>query len=491
MLGLMAALAATPAVAAPGPAAPATRRLVADGHFLKLQGPDTPTDDEPFVYRGDTAWNFLLRANASEAAEYFEQRGRQGFNAVQAVATGMGMGGFEPMEWGPQADRNGEFAWLDHDGKRVPSPPMINHSFHGNASRTFDVTKHNPAFWAHIDEILDVAAAHGFYVALWATWGSSFISKGGGQYSFHLFSEPEQGFAHGRFIGRRFGARPNLIFVLGGDIALPVDPAPQVCSLSAASLASSALPRDKLVFAHASGGHLQGNGRGPGPGRRRGSERQPPCPPPQVARRQRRALAQPAHDAPPNLRPLLLVRVRRRRLALDQHDPSWLEEPGKYRESIDLEDLACSVTRTACQAKIEPLEESDFEANGADGIRPTFMGEGAYERDCYTWCGQPALGADLPTTGAWGVRLYAWWGMLAGGVGCKRSSPFAPVFRSLTTCCCRRRRIRIGRDVGVARHQQRPRHRHAVVQRVCPVQLARGGVRFPRRRQPAPSRRPL
>ena len=231
MLGLVAALAATaatPTVAAPGPAAPATRRLVADGHFLKLQGPDTPTDDEPFVYRGDTAWNFLLRANATEAAEYFEQRGRQGFNAVQAVATGMGMGGFEPMEWGPQADRNGEFAWLDHDGKRVPSPPMINHSFHGNASRTFDVTKHNPAFWAHIDEILDVAAAHGFFVALWATWGSSFISKGGGQYSFHLFSEPEQGFAHGRFIGRRFGARPNLIFVLGGDIALPVDPAPQV-----------------------------------------------------------------------------------------------------------------------------------------------------------------------------------------------------------------------------------------------------------------------
>ena len=78
------------------------------------------------------------------------------------------------------------------------------------------------------------------------------------------------------------------------------------------------------------------------------------------------------------------------------------------------------------QAKIKPLEESDFEANGAGGIRPTFIGEGAYERDCYTWCGQPALGADLPTTGAWGVRLYAWWGMLAGGVGCKRSSPFAP-----------------------------------------------------------------
>ena len=124
------------------------------------------------------------------------------------------------------------------------------------------------------------------------------------------------------------------------------------------------------------------------------------------------------------------------------------------------------------QAKIKPLEELDFEANGADGIRPTFMGEGAYERDCYTWCGQPALGADLPTTGAWGVRLYAWWGMLAGGVGCKPSSSLCIFFSRSLTSCCRHRRVRIGRDLGVAACQQRPRHRHAVVQGLCPVQLA-------------------
>ncbi len=148
----------------------ATRPLVTDGHFLKLQGPDTPTDDEPFMYRADTGWNFLLKANASEASEYFEQRGQQGFNAIQTVATGCGFDGFEPGEFGVQADRNGEFAWLDHSGRRVLAPPA-------NGSLTFDVTKPNPRFWAHIDEILDVATAHDFYVALWATWGSSFISE--------------------------------------------------------------------------------------------------------------------------------------------------------------------------------------------------------------------------------------------------------------------------------------------------------------------------
>lgn len=148
----------------------AMRPLVTDGHFLKLQGPDTPTDDEPFLYRADTGWNFLLRANATEAAEYFEQRGKQGFNAIQAVATGCGFDGFEPGEFGVQADRNGEFAWLDHSGRRVVATPA-------NESLTFDVTKPNLRFWAHIDEILDVATVHGFYIALWATWGSSFISE--------------------------------------------------------------------------------------------------------------------------------------------------------------------------------------------------------------------------------------------------------------------------------------------------------------------------
>lgn len=176
MLTLLVALPLAGTSAAAAPVAPATRRLVADGHFLRLQGPDTPTDDEPFVYQADTAWNFLLRANTTEAVEYFEQRGQQGFNAIQAVATGMGMGGFEPGESGMQADHNGEFAWLDHDGRRVPSP-TANNSFHGNTSLTFDVTKPNPRFWAHIDEILDIATARGFYVALWATWGSSFISE--------------------------------------------------------------------------------------------------------------------------------------------------------------------------------------------------------------------------------------------------------------------------------------------------------------------------
>lgn len=61
-------------------------------------------------------------------------------------------------------------------------------------------------------------------MALWATWGSCFISKGGCQYTQPLFNTSDDGWQWGRFIGRRFGERSNLVFVLGGDISEPVQP---------------------------------------------------------------------------------------------------------------------------------------------------------------------------------------------------------------------------------------------------------------------------
>ena len=102
--------------------------------------------DVPFFWAADTAWNMLIKANVTEANEYFEQRKKQGFNVVQAVATGIGLNGQDPQM---QSDRNGAFPWLAHDGTPVPPP----------GTGGFDITRPNPAFFDHVDSILDVAAA--------------------------------------------------------------------------------------------------------------------------------------------------------------------------------------------------------------------------------------------------------------------------------------------------------------------------------------------
>ena len=50
-----------------------------------------------------------------------------------------------------------------------------------------------------------------------------------------------------------------------------------------------------------------------------------------------------------------------------------------------------------------------------DPRHPTLLR--ADERDYYDWCNQPAVDGDKATTGDWGVRLNAWWSVLAGGFG--------------------------------------------------------------------------
>src|SRR5579871_356809 len=44
------------------------------------------SDGRPFFWLGDTAWELFHRLNREEADRYLENRARQGFTVVQAVA---------------------------------------------------------------------------------------------------------------------------------------------------------------------------------------------------------------------------------------------------------------------------------------------------------------------------------------------------------------------------------------------------------------------
>ena len=86
----------------------------------------------------------------------------QGFTVLQAVATGIALG--DQMQPQMQLDRNDEYPWLDSSGRPVPPP---------GATSEFDVTQPNPKFFAHVDEMLDVATQHDFYVSPMSTQHAS------------------------------------------------------------------------------------------------------------------------------------------------------------------------------------------------------------------------------------------------------------------------------------------------------------------------------
>jgi hypothetical protein len=140
-------------------------------------------DGAPFFYLGDTAWELFHRLNREEAAHYLEDRAAKGFTVIQAVAL------------------------AEADGLRVPNA-LGELPLEGE-----DPTRPNERYFAHVDFVVDRAAALGLHVGLLPTWGDKWNAKWGrGPEVFN----PENARAYGQWLGRRYADAP-IIWILGGD----------------------------------------------------------------------------------------------------------------------------------------------------------------------------------------------------------------------------------------------------------------------------------
>src|SRR5215469_2188940 len=118
------------------------RLKVHDNHrFLVTQ------DGRPFFWLGDTAWELFHRLDREQAEQYLDNRARNGFNVVQAVAIAELDGHTVPNSYGhlPLTD-------LD------PARPAV------KDGRDND-------YWDHVDFIVDAANRRGIYVGFLPTWG--------------------------------------------------------------------------------------------------------------------------------------------------------------------------------------------------------------------------------------------------------------------------------------------------------------------------------
>ncbi|MDX2022097.1 MAG: glycoside hydrolase family 140 protein [Deltaproteobacteria bacterium] len=147
------------------------------------------TNGQPFFWLADTAWELFHRTTREEAALYLDKRRGQGFTVVQAVALAELDGLRAPNSYG-------HTPLLDMD----PARPDIS----GDRN-----------YWTHVDDVFDIAEAHGITIAFLPTWGDKVGPKewGIGPEVFTC----ENAFAYGRFLGARYGRRKNLVWVIGGD----------------------------------------------------------------------------------------------------------------------------------------------------------------------------------------------------------------------------------------------------------------------------------
>lgn len=142
-------------------------------------------DGTPFFWLGDTAWELFHRLSREEAEFYLENRRQKGFTVIQAVVLAELNGLNTPNAYGDK--------------------PLI-----GN-----DPLKPNEAYFRYVDEIVRLADTKGLFIGLLPTWGDKIekLAHGIGPIIFN----PENAFAYGRWIGRRYQNFRNIIWINGGD----------------------------------------------------------------------------------------------------------------------------------------------------------------------------------------------------------------------------------------------------------------------------------
>jgi hypothetical protein len=142
-------------------------------------------DGRPFFWLGDTAWELFHRLSREEARSYLATRARQGFTVVQAVAL------------------------AEYDGLRQP-----NRYGHLPLHRD-DPARPNEEYFRLVDEVVDFAAQQGLVMAILPTWGDKVVRNlwGAGPVVF----DPDNAFAYGAWLGRRYRQAGHVVWVLGGD----------------------------------------------------------------------------------------------------------------------------------------------------------------------------------------------------------------------------------------------------------------------------------
>lgn len=211
-------------------AAPPPLRVSENQRFL------VTTNGQPFFWLGNTAWELFHRLDRAEAEFYLDDRARKGFTVIQAVALAELDGLTEP-------NRYGHLPLRDKD----PARPAVEDG-PGND------------YWDFVDDVLDLATARGLYVAFLPTWGS-YVTKSAFDGDVSGIFNATNAHAYGRFLGRRFGRRPNLIWVIGGDKAPSTAAAVAVWRALARGIAEGVSGREDyaavLMTYHTSGpGHV-------------------------------------------------------------------------------------------------------------------------------------------------------------------------------------------------------------------------------------------
>jgi len=157
-------------------------RVTPDGHYLEYE------NGNPFFWLGDTGWQLFSRLTLSEIKFYLDNRASKGFNVIQVCILGEGD--------------------ISKPNRYGQSPLIKNNPLQPNEK-----------YFALVDSVVKLCLQKNLFLALMPTWGSTVVQAPGNTVIF----DSVIAFRFGKWIAERYKKFPNIIWMMGGDIAAVKD----------------------------------------------------------------------------------------------------------------------------------------------------------------------------------------------------------------------------------------------------------------------------
>jgi hypothetical protein len=192
-----------------GPDSGSNPQMTGTGQFMALSADRTHLvntfTNKPVFITGDTAYNLTTQLTSDADVEaYLSDRQAKGINLIwvgivdqSSHGEGAHPPGRSPGDGFNQKDAFGNDPW--------------------NGGPDFTGMEQATAYWAHVDDVLKRAAAHGITVLAGTAFSATFGSCKLPYFSAMAISSDETMKAYGAFLGKRYKSYPNIIWLQGGD----------------------------------------------------------------------------------------------------------------------------------------------------------------------------------------------------------------------------------------------------------------------------------
>jgi len=149
--------------------------------------------NQPFLLIGDAAWSLMVSLSEGDAKTYLTDRAGKGFNAVLVNLV--------------------EHKFAPHAPANAAGDLPFTGTLSGGA---LDFSTPNDAYFAHVDQVLNDAAARGIVVLLTA----AYLGSNGGDEGWYTEMQANGASrlrTYGTYVGQRYQGFPNIVWVGGGD----------------------------------------------------------------------------------------------------------------------------------------------------------------------------------------------------------------------------------------------------------------------------------